>query len=100
VEHGKAIFQSEAAGCSGCHVLDQGASDHRLHDVASRSKLDEAAAFRTPPLLFLAGTAPYFHDGRYPTLERLLADNFDRMGQTSQLPPEDLSALAAFLRTL
>ena len=42
-----------------------------------------------PPLLHVGATAPYFHDGRYPTLERLLADNFDRMGQTSHLPPGD-----------
>ena len=100
VERGKAIFQSEAAGCGGCHVLDQGTSDHRVHDVASRSKLDDSASFRTPPLLFVGETAPYFHDGRYATLEALLDDNLDRMGSTSQLSRDDRSALLAFLRSL
>jgi len=85
VERGKALFQSDSVGCGGCHVLDQGTSDRRLHDIASRSKLDDAASFRTPPLLFVGETAPYFHDGRYPALEALLDDNLDRMGSTSQL---------------
>ncbi len=100
VARGRDLFESEAVGCGGCHVLEQGTSDRRLHDVASRSKRDETASFRTPPLLFVAGTAPYFHDGRYPTLEALLDDNLDRMGSTSQLSPQDRGALLAFLRTL
>jgi mono/diheme cytochrome c family protein len=100
VERGKALFESEEVGCSGCHVLDQGTSDHRVHDIGSRSKHDDSGAFRTAPLLFVAETAPYFHDGRYPTLEALLDDNLDRMGSTSQLKGEDRSALLAFLRSL
>jgi DNA-binding beta-propeller fold protein YncE len=100
VERGKALFQSEAVGCGGCHVLEQGTSDRRLHDVASRSKLDDASSFRTPPLLFVEETAPYFHDGRYPTLEALLEDNLDRMGSTSQLSTADRSALLSFVRSL
>jgi len=97
---GRELFTSEAVGCSGCHDLAQEASDRHTHDVGSVSKADTTASFRTPPLLFVAGTAPYFHDGRYATLEALLDDNLDRMGQTSQLTPQDRGALLAFLRTL
>jgi DNA-binding beta-propeller fold protein YncE len=97
---GRALFTSEKVGCSGCHRVDTEFSDRSLHDVASRAPTDASAAFRTPPLLYVGSSAPYFHDGRYPTLEALLADNFDRMGQTSQLSRGDLQALAAFLRTL
>ena len=97
---GRAIFTSEKAGCSGCHRPETEYSDRKVHDVGSRAQADVSATFRTPPLLHVGATAPYFHDGRYPTLERLLADNFDRMGQTSHLPPGDVHALAAFLRTL
>jgi mono/diheme cytochrome c family protein len=97
---GRELFTSEKVGCSGCHRVDTEYSDRKIHDVGSRAKTDLSATFRTPPLLHVGATAPYFHDGRYPTLEKLLADNFDRMGQTSHLPPGDVTALAAFLRTL
>lgn len=100
VARGREVFTSAEVGCSGCHSLDREASDRAVHVVGTRSKKDVHEAFRTPPLLFIGGTAPYFHDGRYPTLESLLADNFDRMGQTTQLSGDDLRALAAFLRTL
>jgi len=99
-ERGRDVFTSETAGCSGCHRLESDASDRALHEVGSRAKTDASGKFRTPPLLWVGASAPYFHDGRYATLEQLLADNFDRMGQTSHLSPKDVSALAAFLRTL
>lgn len=99
-DRGKQLFESEAVGCGGCHVLREGTSDHKPHDVGSRSKGEGEQAFRTPPLLLLAGTAPYFHDGRYATLEAVLDDNLDRMGSTSQLSALDRGALLAFLRTL
>ncbi len=97
---GRAIFTSEEVGCSGCHRVETDFSDRTLHDVGSRTATDASAAFRTPPLLHVGSSAPYFHDGRYPTLENLLADNFDRMGQTSRLSGDDLAALTAYLRTL
>jgi DNA-binding beta-propeller fold protein YncE len=97
---GRALFTSDQVGCSGCHKLDTEASDRALHVVGSRGVNDTTDGFRTPPLLFVGSTAPYFHDGRYATLEQLLTDNLDRMGQTTSLSPDDLKALAAFLRTL
>jgi mono/diheme cytochrome c family protein len=100
VKRGRALFTSAEVGCSGCHKLETEASDRQVHTVSSRSRTDTNDAFRTPPLIFVGGTAPYFHDGRYATLEQLLADNMDRMGTTSQLSKDDLAALAAFLRTL
>jgi len=100
VERGKELFSSGEVGCSSCHTLSKEGSDRAVHIVGTRSKTDQAEAFRTPPLLFVGGTGPYFHDGRYATLEALLADNYDRMGQTTQLSQDDLRALAAFLKTL
>src|SRR6185312_16058815 len=96
VARGRELFTSEAVGCSGCHDLAHEASDRRPHDVGSVSKADTTPAFRTPPLLYVGGTAPYFHDGRYATLEALLDDNIDRMGSTSQLSHDDRGALLAF----
>ncbi|HZO14749.1 MAG TPA: cytochrome c peroxidase [Polyangiaceae bacterium] len=99
-ERGRELFQSAEVGCASCHRLDSQASDRRVHDVGSRARGELHAAFRTPPLLHVGFTPPYFHDGRYGTLEELLSDNLDRMGRTSQLSKDDLAALASFLRTL
>ena len=55
--------------------------------------------FRVPSLRNVALTAPYFHDGRAPTLEvavRVMAQA--QLGRT--LTAEDIRLIAAFLRTL
>lgn len=100
VSRGRDLYMSEKLGCNGCHDLGHGTSDRVVHDVGSKAKNESRAAFRTPPLGMLEATAPYFHDGRYATLEALLDDNLDRMGQTSHLAADDRAALLAFLRTL
>ena len=68
--------------------------------MKSRAFGDRSAAFVTPTLRFVAGTAPYFHDGRYGTLEALLTDGKGHMGSLDGLAPEDVRALAAYLATL
>jgi cytochrome c peroxidase len=100
VQRGKAVFESNQVGCVWCHKLDQAASDRSLHDVGSRAKDEERASFRTPPLRSVDGAGPYFHDGRYATLEAVLDQNLDRMGNTTSLSTEDRAALLAFLRSL
>jgi cytochrome c peroxidase len=100
VARGREVFTSDKTGCNTCHALGNGTSDRAVHDIGSRAKDESRAQFRTPPLGMLEATAPYFHDGRYATLEALLDDNLDRMGQTSHLSPDDRAALLAFLRTL
>ena len=54
-----------------CHT--GGSTDASLHAMPPNAH-DSQASFDTPSLRFIRGTAPYFHDGRYPTLEALLAD--------------------------
>ena len=56
--------------------------------------------FRAPSLRNVALTAPYFHDGRAPTLEWIFDNNDDRMGKTNQLSGADRAALVAYLKTL
>jgi len=99
-ERGRAIFVSAEAGCADCHRLDAEGSDRAVHAVGSRGARDTTDGFRTPPLLMIGGSAPYFHDGRYATLEALLEDNLDRMGRTSHLSAGEMRDLVAFLRTL
>jgi DNA-binding beta-propeller fold protein YncE len=102
VARGKAIFESRDAACSGCHASDDGArfTDDKHHDVHSAAKADRYPEFDTPSLLDVGGTAPYFHDGRYATLEALLAGTDGTMGHTAQLSPADRDALVAYLRSL
>lgn len=57
-------------------------------------------SYQTPSLRFVVGTAPYFHDGRYPTLRALLTSRDPNMGAARDLPAADLDALEAYLRSL
>ncbi len=103
---GKEIFNSSLARCSKCHVPETEYTDRASYPFSPRLAAlagfeeEKADAFKTPSLFFVAGTAPYFHDGRASTLEALVEQNGDRMGHTSQLSAEDRAALVAFLRTL
>jgi hypothetical protein len=102
---GKAIFESDQAMCSRCHVpasefTDRGALPLATLPVRPGFDAEANPAFKTPSLWFIAGSAPYFHDGSRATLEELIAKNYDRMGKTSHLTPDDRAALVAYLRTL
>jgi hypothetical protein len=106
-ERGRVVFTSEETRCAGCHVpateyTNRVAVPIKQPALAATAAFsaEESDAFKTPSLLFVGGTAPYYHDGRASTLEALIAGNEDRMGKTSQLSEEDRAALVAFLRTL
>jgi cytochrome c peroxidase len=101
---GKALFFDGDVGCSNCHQ-DADYTDRTPHALKPLPPLlgfddDREPAFKTPSLLGVGGTPPYYHDGREASLEDLLLHNDDRMGKTRQLSDEDRAALAAFLRTL
>jgi DNA-binding beta-propeller fold protein YncE/mono/diheme cytochrome c family protein len=100
VEQGRDIFESKSAGCASCHMSDGTFTDGNPHDVRSKAKGDARPKFDTPSLRFVSGTAPYFHDGRYPTLRALLLGTDGKMGHTRQLSDQELTALEAYLRTL
>jgi cytochrome c peroxidase len=100
VARGKEIFQSAEAACASCHRTDDAFIDRTRHDIGSQAKADREAAFDTPTLRFVGATAPYFHDGRYGTLREMLLGHDGKMGRTSHLPPADLEALEAYLKTL
>jgi DNA-binding beta-propeller fold protein YncE len=96
VRRGRDLFESAAQGCTDCHAGDV-STDASTHDLAPSSI---SRPLDTPSLRFVRGTAPYFHDGRYATLEKLLADPASHMGHTFALPQAERTALAAFLRTM
>jgi hypothetical protein len=104
-QRGKAVFSSAEVGCAGCHppatdythriAVPLPSPGPRPGDLEEKNK-----AFKTPSLRFVGRTPPYFHDGRFETLEQVVNQNEDRMGKTSQLSEADRAALVAFLRTL
>jgi DNA-binding beta-propeller fold protein YncE len=104
-EQGKAIFASPETRCASCHVPATEYTDRTAYPLAALSPLkgfteDPQRDFKTPSLLSVGGTAPYYHDGSVATLEQLVDFNHDRMGKTNQLTKGERVALVAFLRTL
>ena len=99
VAEGAAIFRSADAQCASCHGEDGRTPDGMRHDVGSRAPGDLRRDLDTPSLAFLAGSAPYYHDGRFATLRELLEKSRGRMGQQRPLSPHELDALEAYLRT-
>jgi mono/diheme cytochrome c family protein len=97
---GRDVFTSSDAMCSSCHTEKSGFTDHDVHDVHSATPTDVSGKFLVPSLVGVAGSAPYFHDGRYDTLEALLAGSDGTMGSTKELSSADKRALVAYLRTL
>ena len=102
---GKQLFESPATQCTRCHVPQTEFTDRTAYPLPKRSSPpgfeDEAEdKFKTPSLLFVGGTPPYYHDGHAPTLEALISQNADRMGRTSQLTAGEKAALVAYLKTL
>jgi mono/diheme cytochrome c family protein len=98
VDRGRELFEGDGTGCGACHA-GAVSTDATKHEISPNAR-DDRTRFDTPSLRFVRGTAPYFHDGRYPTLEALLSDPGSGMGHAAGLPPLDRAALAAYLGTL
>jgi cytochrome c peroxidase len=99
VADGKELFFASETGCASCHAGGNG-TDANKHDLGTRVAGDTDDKFDTPTLHFVAGTAPYFHDGRYDTLLELLTASDSQMGHSLQLSRSEAKALAAYLETL
>jgi YVTN family beta-propeller protein len=101
---GKILFESAATGCAECHSGPY-LTDRKLHDVGT-GQADPTELmgprYDTPTLLGIYRTGPYLHHGQAETLEEVLttANRQDRHGRTSQLTPEDVRDLVAYLQAL
>lgn len=122
---GEKLFST--IGCADCHVPNIGGvegvySDFHLYEVENDELADEyvepdfnpeftlpfehprPAEWKTPPLWGVADSAPYFHDGKSPTLAaaikrhgrdgRYARDNFKKLSQA------DKFAIVSFLKSL
>lgn len=101
VRRGEKLFFDEKIGCGICHPVPK-YTDLRPYDVLSRGAYDRAGAFDTPTIIECWRTAPYMHDGRYPTLRSLIEEG--RHGAThgavNDLTPEQINDLVEFMLSL
>lgn len=99
---GEQLFNSEQVGCAQCHPgpLFTNLISYELGtgNAADRDK----DSFDTPTLVEIWRNPPYLHDGSAATLEDVLTkyNLKDLHGTTSQLTPEQIKDLAAYLYSL
>ncbi len=91
---GKALFESQAVGCSGCHAGAKLTNNESV-DVGT------GGTFQVPSLLGLALRAPYLHDGRAATLlDRFGPAGGDDHGHTNELSSAQVKDLITYLESL
>ncbi|MBI5423094.1 MAG: cytochrome C peroxidase [Opitutae bacterium] len=107
--HGGVLFSDFAVKNNG---LDLVAADAGAQNATGRA--DDRGRFKTPALRNVELTAPYMHDGRFQTLEEVVAHYDHGVQRASNLDPnlakhpkaglalcaDDQAALVAFLKTL
>jgi hypothetical protein len=96
---GKALFESEAVGCSTCH--SGAAFTNNLSYTVGTSA--SAELFQVPSLIGISYRSPLMHTGCAATLRDRFEPSCgggDLHGITSTLLPEDIDALVAYLETL
>lgn len=98
IERGQAVFEEQ--NCARCHTLPTG-TDLQQYDVGTGNGPHERAGetFDVPALRGLALSAPYFHDGRAPTLRDVFILPGDHQ-LAFDVALHDLDALAAYLFSL
>ena len=89
---GEAIFNRSDIGCMSCH---NGAlfSDGQKHDLLG------FAGVKTPSLLGVSATPPYFHDGSATTLREVILRTNEK-AVSSDLSESEIEDLIGYLRTL
>jgi cytochrome c peroxidase len=84
------------AGCKTCHEPPH-YEKKDVEDIGSGGK------FKVPSLRVVSRTGPYFHDGRYQTLDQAVAAMWEyvqKAGTTEKLTDDDLRDLVTFLMIL
>lgn len=84
------------ASCNACHVPPAFAK-------AENEDIGSGGSFNVPSLRGLSTTAPYFHDGRYPTLRALIPAKLkylEGLGSTEKFTTGEIEDLLAYLNLL
>jgi cytochrome c peroxidase len=96
VKRGFALFSGKA-GCMTCH-------SPAAYDKKGPEDVGSGGAFKVPALRNVSKTAPYFHDGRFKTLEETVSFMWDfykkKAASNDTLSDAEKRDLAAFLRAL
>ncbi len=97
---GKRLFEGKA-GCETCHPAPY-YTDQQMHNVGILTPLEPDGMYDSPSLVEVYRTAPYFHDGRSPTLKDALIkdDPGGNHGHAKSLSPQELDDLIAYLLSL
>jgi YVTN family beta-propeller protein len=100
VNRGRALFGGKA-DCARCHPAPY-FTDGRMHNVGTPSVLELDGKYDTPSLLEAYRTAPYYHDGRAPTIQEALTtfDGGGKHGHVKDLTPQEIDDLVAYVLSL
>ncbi len=98
IAQGRVLFHDAAQGCGDCHA--EGGTDRARHDVGTGNAIEARLSFDTPSLLSIAGSAPYFHDGRFKSLGEMLEKADDKMGHAKHLSADTRAAMVAYMESL
>lgn len=112
-KRGMELFYSARLGCANCHAGFNFTGTVVYRDQATAVPAfarngATAAPIRVPTLRNIALTAPYMHDGRFATLDEVIA-HYESVGASAEadeklrefkLTPDERRALRAFLESL
>lgn len=98
---GKAIFESDFAGCNQCHS-GKFYTDGQIHDVGTGEDEDAYPGFNTPSLVGVYRKVRFLHDGRMKSLEATLTEEHapDKVAGTRPLKESELADLVEYLKSL
>ena len=103
-KEGMALFFSPRAGCSACHSGFNFSGNWRDSEgatgeasFANNGTSDQP--MRVPTLRNIALTAPYMHDGRFPTLQAVV-DHYAQVAEKARSDPDSAGKIDARLRML
>jgi mono/diheme cytochrome c family protein len=94
IERGRVLFTSAAIGCASCHTGALGTNN-------ANAQVGTGHSLQVPRLVELSYRAPFFHDGRVPTLaERFTAlGGGDAHGHVSTLTAAETADLVTYLKS-
>jgi cytochrome c peroxidase len=84
------------ASCNSCHTPP-------VFSKKDNEDIGSGGSFSVPSLRGVAGTAPYFHDGRFPTLRALIPAKLHylkEMGSTEKISDKEIEDLLVYLNLL
>jgi DNA-binding beta-propeller fold protein YncE len=100
-ERGKAVFESDKAGCAQCHGGPY-YTDGEVYDVGLGRSGDRYRGFNTPSLVGAYQKVRFLHDGRAKSLEEVLtgAHAPEDVAGEGDLTDDELADLIAYLESL